>query len=126
MAETRDIFDALAPTYASISSDTFDVFIGLAGKKLDASEWGPHYQEAACLLAAHQLALRDRAQNMGASAGGAGGELTSVSEGDQSLGFEGVSGAADTIADATLATTTFGQQYIDLRDRIFSGPYSSE
>lgn len=123
-SDTREIFDTLYPQFASLSSDAFDILMGLAAKNLSAEAWGANYQEAVIHLTAHRLMLRDRGQS--ATVGGsAAGAVNSISEDGQSISFDGSSGMAKTVADASLESTTAGQCYLELRNRTISGPYTT-
>lgn len=119
MASSIATLKALAPQYASEPDDTLEVFLSMAAEQMDAEAWGTLYEQGAAYLAAHLLTLRDRGQQA-AGHGGAAGAVTSVSEGDQSIGYAGGGSTAQTPTEEALSSTTYGEQFLQLRGQLAS------
>jgi len=130
VANTRDVLKAIAPEFASETDDTLDLFIGLAAQTLDASVWpSAIYQQAVAYLAAHKLTIRDRGQQQSAQTGGGGaaGPVESVSTGDLSVGYGSASGFSGGGAGTTaLGQTHYGQQFLELSEKVTTTPHTLE
>jgi len=109
---------AIAPQFASEPDDTLEVFLSMAAERMDAKAWGKLYEQGAAYLAAHLLTLRDRGDMAAGHGGGAGGGITSVSEGGQSISYGGGGQNASTLSEEALASTQYGQQYLQLRGQL--------
>lgn len=104
---------ALAPLVASDSRAA--TFLEMAATRLTASAWGNVYVQAVALLAAHMLEMAPSSSGGGA-AGAASGPVASKSAGDQSIAYGSLAGAPTSTADEALKQTTYGREFIALRD----------
>lgn len=119
----RDLWDDLTE-YGQLSSDLFDTYIGVASQQLNRETWGRNYRVGVILLAAHMRKLFERANQNISVSGGTAGAVSSISEGDQSLSFENaVAQVSQNVADASLSGTSYGTQYLRLREQTIGGPY---
>lgn len=109
---------AIAPQFASEPDDSLEVFLSMAAERMDPEAWGNLYEQGAAYLAAHLLTLRDRGQMAASHGGGAGGGVTSVSEGGQSISYAGGGENASTLSEEALSSTQYGQQYLQLRGQL--------
>lgn len=85
------------------------LWVQLATEKVSAGYFGSNYNEAVALLACHEWTLSNRIDSDMIS--GVGGMVTSIREGDLSIGF-GKAGSGSGIGD--LEQTTFGLQFKNL------------
>jgi hypothetical protein len=88
-----------------------EVYLELAASVHTASVWGSAFSYAMALYAAHLLTQADRAA---AGLAGTSGPVTSKTAGDLSESY-GNSAAGQVAADAELAETSYGRQYIQIR-----------
>ena len=112
------LLKAVAPEF-DVGDDSEDerlaLFLGMATRRLDRSAWGAVYEDAQVYLAAHLLTLSARSSTAGAGAGA----ITGMSTGDFSMSFAPVMTRPG--ADAELATTVYGQQFLALRSTRAAG-----
>ena len=102
----------VAPEFDSVAEDTRSSMLTLAADQLTSAAWGSLYQQAAVRLAAHMLTLRQRAVDGAAGAG----PIVSQEAGRQKLSYGAVVGVLN--ADAKIATTVHGIEYLNLRARV--------
>ena len=99
------ILDLIAPQFAADADKTS--FLTLAKIQTSATFYGAKYNMAVALRAAHMLTLRDRAQ----STQGAGGQITSMREGDLAVSYS----AASSGGSGDLSQTSYGMQLQGLK-----------
>ena len=113
-----DTLKILAPEFAELDDPTLEQAITLAVQRISAKAFGVLFEQAAALLAAHILS---RARGS-ASTGGLVGPVTSISEGDLSISSQAIAGF--TGADASIASTPYGAQFLELRNTIPTSPFT--
>lgn len=109
---SRDTLRIVAPELASESDARLDLFLGMAARRCDAEEYGDLYADACIYLAAHLVTLSSRA----VGGGGGAGPVVAESAGDLSRSYGAVVGVLS--SDATLATTPYGIEYLNIRKSI--------
>lgn len=107
-----DTVKFIAPTQtASLTDDQINTAIELAAARISACIWGDLYSQGVAYLAAHLLALRERASSGG---GGAVGPVTQEMAGRVQISYavpQGWDGDG-------LRSTPFGQDFLDLRRKL--------
>lgn len=116
MSNTRDLLDFVAPEFEDLADAVKDQAISFAGQRISAEAFGRLYQQAIAYLAAHILA----SARGDAAEAGVGGTVTMVRTGDLQIQGESLSGFEG--ADASLGSTPYGQQYLELKNKIPGGP----
>jgi hypothetical protein len=124
-----DTFKLRYPEFAALSEEVCTDLIQDAASQHNADFLGAQFEPLTLLLAAHQATVRQRSLAAASPAGGSGlavvGGLQSVSTGQASVGYGGsaaqVAGSKMSAADAALATTLYGQEYIRRRDQLLLG-----
>jgi Protein of unknown function (DUF4054) len=117
-----ELYRILVPAHSAVLEDTINVWLELAAKRHNYADWGPIYAEAMVLWAAHGI---ETSPGSGGGSGGAGvvGPIISQKDGDLSRTYAYSSSSGGSSADSRLATTTYGQMYLDLRNsRAAIGP----
>jgi len=107
-----DVLKEIAPEYATIDPARLNTFIGFAENQVSEIVFGLDHELAVAYLAAHMLALSTRNTNIGID--GQVGNVTSKKEGDLALGYALPSALAN--KDGTLLTTSYGIEFMRLRD----------
>lgn len=114
-----ELFRAIAPELEAETADRVGTFLTLAATRLTSSAWGAVYAEAVVLLAAHMITLSPAA---GTAEPGVSGAITSRTAGDLSVTYAASTSSAPW-SDAWYARTTYGQQFVALRNtRAAGGP----
>jgi hypothetical protein len=108
--EAQDILAAIAPELANDPNKA--AHINLADGQT-GSVYGDQRDHAVALLAAHTLTLANR----GKSVGGVAGAVSSLSEGQLSVGFSGSSDAGK----GSLGSTSYGEELLRLRRQCIMG-----
>ena len=108
---TLDQFVETYPEFATEPSSKINRALTRAARQVDETWTEEDYQEAIMAVAAHLLASR----NAGIEAAGQD-DLKSISIGPLSLTY------GDKIRTTDYTTTSYGQDYIALRDRNVGGP----
>lgn len=121
MSSSVDKLRAVAPQFEDESDESLEVYLEMAADRLDASAWGKLFEQGAVYLAAHLLTVRNRAQQAAQHGGTAGGGVTSVSEGDQSISYAEGGKTASTPSEEALSSTQYGQQFLSLRNQLAAG-----
>jgi hypothetical protein len=131
VSQSLQKFRTLYPEFAGVADATVSEVIEDVSLELAPIVWGVLYLRALLALSAHLLALRAQSAQAGL-AGGAGsglaptGGVSSLATGGQSVSFGGASLVASrpdsSQSDAILASTPYGQEYLRLRGRIYTGP----
>lgn len=104
------------PEFVSIAESIYLRFKGRAEDEMDADTWGEVYDDALGNLLAHKLAIRAQ----GAAGSGNVGAVSSMSVGGMSIGYQAVTTTSP--ADALLATTLYGREFLRLRDALILLP----
>jgi hypothetical protein len=114
MAVDVDQFQIDFPQFANTDTDLIDSAIATALLMADATAWGDLATRAQSLLTAHMLALQAQAA---ATDGRSTGNLTGISiPSEVSLSFSNTATAATgNTGDAGLKATTYGQEFLQLR-----------
>jgi hypothetical protein len=120
-----DIIDDIAPEFNNEDPARIDRFIGYAELQVSPDAFGTKHDLAVAYLTSHMLSLANRNDDEGTN--GTPGTITQKKEGDLSLSF----GTPSDIAhgtDGTLLLTSYGIEYLRLRDMcvISPGVYSAE
>ncbi len=116
---TLELFRALilAMPVSLVPDATVDQFLLTASCRLCADAYGTKFEEASVWLAAHMLAVSGVFQNSAGTVPGAGGPISSLKTGDESIGFSSLTSTAGSSGiDADLMSTAYGRQFIFLRD----------
>jgi len=121
-APINRIIRLVAPEFSGVADETVADWINLTSPLVGRRKFGGLYEQALALLTAHRMKLA----NVGAPVGedplgdiggiGAGNlmRVANYSEGEVSIGFNG-NMTQYTAADAELALTPYGIQYLNLR-----------
>ena len=120
-----ELYRALIPDHtAGVLDGTVLTWLGLAIRRHDAGSFGSVYPEAMVFWAAHRIQTLPGSGAPGAPPAGAAGPLVSHRDGDLSRTYAPPSsGVVASGSDADFQRTTYGQDYLDLRDsRAATGP----
>lgn len=109
MSITATEFKARYTEFSTLEDARINVFIADAALELDAGRWGDLYDRGLAALAAHMLALNERAALGGVTGGAAEGPVTSRSIGDVSVSLGFVSAGNQT--EQYYLSTAYGQDY---------------
>ena len=95
--------------------------------EMDAGAWGDFFHRGQGLLIAHLLTLDDLLNTGSGSEAGLGTlkPIALESEGDTSISYAGGGAVAGMGNDTVLASTLYGQQFIELRAKVIIGVASS-
>lgn len=118
------------PEFAALSDEVLTDLIQDASTQHNARLLAEQFEPLTLLLAAHQASVRQRSLAAASPGGGSGlavsGSLQSVTTGAASVGYGGsaaqVAGGKMSAADAALATTVYGQEYLRRRAQLFISP----
>ena len=102
------VLSVIAPQYDAIANR--NEFLSLAALQVNATWFGAKYDLAVAYMAAHLISLNP---STGEGTGTASGFITSKREGDLSVTYAKPSSGG---ASETLTQTSWGQQFIQLRD----------
>jgi len=112
-----ELYRILIPGHAAVLEATITTWLTLASIRHSAAEWGAVYAYAMVFYAAHQIEVTP---GTGAGSGDAGvvGPVISQRDGDLSRTYAApaISSAGGSSDDAALASTRYGQAYLDLRN----------
>ena len=109
MASASEILSAIAPEFYSVSSRA--TFLDMAESRTSSAFYGGNRSQAVALRAAHMLALTS--SGSAERIGGAGGPISSKSEGQLSVAFGSRSSSSS--SDSDLEQTSFGVQLLGLQ-----------
>ena len=87
MQTIEDVFDAIAPQYATEDPARIATFTALAKEQIALNVFGGMYNQAVAYLTAHLMTLADRQLAGGGSSWGAGGPVNSASTGGVSVSY---------------------------------------
>lgn len=113
MSKTLQIVRLVATEFEDLSDETVEMWIDLTKPLISKKVFGKLYEQALALLTAHRLKM----SGYGDSQLGTVGDslrVGSYSEGETSIGFT-VSQQTNLLADAELALTPYGLQFLSLR-----------
>jgi hypothetical protein len=113
LSATASYFKSLFPALASNSDARVSLFLGIASESVSSSVWGGLADPATAYLAAHMIAMADKA-----GASGAAGPVTSSRVGDLARSYADLSSSLD----AELASTAYGVEYLRMRRQILVTP----
>ena len=105
MASASEILSAIAPEFDAVPGRS--TFLGMAESRTSSTFFGGNRSQAVALRAAHMLALSS--SGSAERIGGAGGPISSKSEGQLSVSF-GFRASSSSSADSDLDQTSFGLQ----------------
>jgi hypothetical protein len=113
---TYALWQAYVPAKANLDESVVNPYLARALPRVDKTTAGAFYDEAVVLVAAHlhELANRPVEMKQFAGAAGVGGAIKSLKARDVSVTFGDTAQLADSMADAVLAQTVYGQQYLEL------------
>ena len=114
----EDVLLAIAPEFALVAPARLTTFIDFAENQISQTLFEGDYELVVAYLAAHMLALSERNSNAGNN--GQAGSITSKKEGDLSLGYG--SPATTNNSDVTLFLTSYGIEFVRLRDMHIISP----
>ncbi len=108
-----EVFRLLAQEFASISDDVVENWLDLTKPFISEKRFGSTYNQALALLTAHRLKMAGYGDT---TLGKVGDSLRvgSYSEGETSVSFT-VNQQTNLLADAELALTPYGLEYLSLR-----------
>lgn len=110
------LYRALIPGHAAVLETTILVWLELAATRHTASTWGAVYAAAMVFWAAHHIETLP-GTGAGSDAAGTVGPLISQRDGDLSRTYaQPASSSGGGSDDAALASTRYGQTYLDLRN----------
>jgi hypothetical protein len=125
MATPLEIFRVVAAEFAAIADNTVEFWIELTRPLVSKKYFGRVYEQALALLTAHRM----ETAGVGATApdAGSGGledigcsgialKVASYSSGGESISFNSGTLTTPLATDAEYAQTTYGVQYLTLRD----------
>jgi hypothetical protein len=108
------------PAFAALDDSKVQFHLDDVLPMLEVSRWGNIYDRGHAALAAHELQLSLLREQDGQSGGGGGlFPLTSKSVGDVSFSFGAPS--FNNADDAYYQSTTYGQDYVTMRDMVGIG-----
>nr|WP_325295001.1 DUF4054 domain-containing protein [uncultured Oscillibacter sp.] len=119
VAPVLDVFRIVAPEFKVVEDNTVLQWLDLTAPMVGRKQFGPLYEQAVSLLAAHRMKIAGCGEEETAGDGGLQLgisdtlRVSSYSEGETSVSFN--SSAATTQADSELTLTSYGMQYLSIR-----------
>jgi hypothetical protein len=123
--EASDVTD-VANEFQGTSDETVEMFIALARRFVSESQWGDMSKQGIVQMAAHLLKKAGYgygSDNTGTGGGVATGPVISESVGEISRTYANVGSSGSTVADALLATTSYGQLFLMMRSTLVRTPF---
>jgi hypothetical protein len=113
-------FIIMFPAFMSTNLNTIQKWLDFNARLLDVASWDTFLQDAIGLTTAHELsiALQAASSPLAAFQGGAG-IVTSISAAGVSTSFSGYD-TGNSRSDQWYGKTIYGQQYLQIRDRMMS------
>lgn len=111
--DTLQIFRMVATEFNELAEETVNGWIELTKPMVSKKRFGKLYEQALALLTAHRLKMAGYGDNALGTVGDAL-KVSSYSEGETSVSFS-VNQATNLQADAELALTPYGLEYLSLR-----------
>ena len=123
---TLATFRRLIPEFEDESNDIVNGFLSDAVSEMNVAAWteAGQLQRGAVYLAAHLMAVRKASEALATSAFPPS-VVSNVTEDKLSIGFRDPS-AGVTPGQTSLASTTYGQEYIRLRKKVILTPQLAE
>ena len=109
-----DLFRLLAPEFSAVVDADLVTWFALVEQGFNPCAFGARLNEASVLLTAHRLTVRARQGEGGWAAGT--GPVKSRSTGGESISFGGSGWAATSPGDEELAQTSYGLQFLAIRN----------
>lgn len=116
------LLSAVAPEFASVPKDTLKIFLRLVEPMISKNKFGKLYEQALVYLIAHRLQMSGYGQTEDGGGGLTGGISTkdkygiaSLTEGSTSISFNAPQ-TSNGDQDAEYALTTYGTQFLSLRE----------
>lgn len=103
---------AFADEFAGLSDPKLNLFLEYARRWVHETKWGDSQKLAEVLMCAHLLTMQERAR------GGVAGPVTAERVGDVNISY----GSTTVTGDEALSTTSYGQQFIELRKTLLITP----
>lgn len=115
ISTAKQIIELKSPSL--VGDSRIDDMVDLAKLTVSESVFGNKYQYALALVVLHQITLDSQSGGTSTSSGsGVSGGLTSEWEGDLKKDFGNIGASAvKNLGEAFYMTTTFGQEYINLK-----------
>lgn len=114
-ASVLGLFRILASEFASTADATVEAVIDIATLAVSSAAFGARTSEAIARITAHELTLLARAAAVSAGSSGVG-PVTSLSAGDLSVSYGGLSSVSSTHEDDHYRQTHHGLAYLQIRD----------
>ena len=118
-----------APAFVTVDPARITKFIGYAETSVNREAWGSKADEGVILLTLHKLTLAARSEEEGQTGGGGAGTVVGAIKkkkyGPVETEFATTSSSSSQNSsvygpDASLATTSWGLQYLQLRSTVFA------
>ncbi len=121
MAVDAAYIQMLFPEFSAVNPSRISAFIGIAQNSLNSNVWGTAYDAGLAYLTAHLL---KKSGPGGGVQGGTStaGPITQERVGELSRSYGTVDVGSNSSADALLATTSYGLEYLRLRRLIPTTP----
>lgn len=113
MSKTLQIVRLVATEFDDLSDETIEGWIDLTKPLISQKVFGKLYEQALALLTAHRLKMSGYGDRQLGTVGDSL-RVNSYSEGETSIGFS-VNQQTNLLADAELALTPYGLQFLSLR-----------
>ena len=113
MSKTLQIVRLVATEFDDLSDETIEGWIDLTKPLISQKVFGKLYEQALALLTAHRLKMSGYGDGQLGTVGDSL-RVNSYSEGETSIGFS-VNQQTNLLADAELALTPYGLQFLSLR-----------
>jgi hypothetical protein len=118
MAATKADLRARASEFTSTADATVDLALGDALNLINVTNWGETKAFLGQIyLACHLLKVW---ATLAAGSPGASGPVASLKDGDLQVTFAVGAASSSPLDDVALASTAYGQLYLDLRSQVFS------
>jgi hypothetical protein len=111
---TQDTIFSIAPELKGETPETVAIFIDLARTRVSPDVWGKFTDQGVMYLAAHLITMKNRR--------GVGGAITQQKVGDLQVNNSDVQSGKK--VDLDLLSTSYGQQYIQIRNLVVISPMS--
>lgn len=113
MEDAVRIFRLVATEFETLDDETIEAWLNLTSPLISKKVFGKLYDQAIALLTAHRLKMAGYGDNQYGTIGDTL-RIGSYSEGETSIGFN-VNQGTSLMADAELALTPYGLEYLTLR-----------
>jgi hypothetical protein len=107
----QDIKDTFSE-FSGTSDQLIERFLTQAERRVNVTQWGEKSDDATLWLTAHLLKIESQLRSGG---GAAGGPISQRKVGDLSVSYK----IPTNVSDSFLASTTYGQYYLDLKTGIW-------